>query len=78
LVAGLGRHMMGGSLDLLAQQFPDSRLRLDQIGAWFGETGFGPVSQTVTSALEGGLFAAGVVIAMRLAKRNLAGQGKSE
>ncbi len=78
LVAGLGRHMMGGSLDLLAQQFPDSRLRLDQIGAWFGETGFGPVSQTVTSALEGGLFAAGVVTAMRLAKRNLAGQGKSE
>ena len=37
--------MMGGSLDLLAQSFPASRLRLDQIGGLFGEPGFGPVSQ---------------------------------
>jgi hypothetical protein len=29
------------------------------------------VSQLVTAALEGGLFGAGVVTAMRLAKRNL-------
>jgi DNA-binding winged helix-turn-helix (wHTH) protein len=70
-VAVLGGHMMAGSLDLLSHQFPDSRLRLDRIGAWFGETGFGPVSQLVTAALEGGLFGAGVVTAMRLAKRNL-------
>jgi hypothetical protein len=71
LVAVLGGHMMGGSLDLLAHQFPDSRLRLDRVGAWFGETGFGPVSRMVTSALEGGLFAAGVVTAMRLARHSL-------
>jgi len=71
LVAALGGHMMGGSLDLLAHQFPDSRLRLDRVGAWFGESGFGRVSQMVTSALEGGLFAAGVVTAMRLARRSL-------
>lgn len=71
LVAALGGHMMGGSLDLLAHQFPDSRLRLDRIGAWFGETGFGRTAQLVTAALEGGLFAAGVVTAMRLARRNL-------
>jgi hypothetical protein len=72
LVAALGGHMMAGSLDLLAHQFPDSRLRLDRIGAWFGEEGFGRVSQMVTAALEGGLFGAGVVTAMRLARRNLA------
>jgi DNA-binding winged helix-turn-helix (wHTH) protein len=71
LVAFLGGHMMGGSLDLLAHQFPDSRLRLDRVGAWFGESGFGRVSQMVTSALEGGLFAAGVVTAMRLARHSL-------
>ncbi len=71
LVAVLGGHMMGGSLDLLAHQFPDSRLRLDRVGTWFGERGFGPISQMVTSALEGGLFAAGVVTAMRLARRGL-------
>ncbi len=71
LVAALGGHMMGGSLDLLAHQFPDSRLRLDRVGMWFGENGFGPASRMVTSALEGGLFAAGVVTAMRLARREL-------
>ena len=71
LVVALGGHMMGGSLDLLAHQFPDSRLRLDRIGAWFGESGFGPVTQLLTAALEGGLFGAGVVTAMRLARRNL-------
>ena len=71
IVAALGGHMMGGSLDLLAHQFPDSRLRLDRVGAWFGESGFGRISQLVTSALEGGLFAAGVVTAMRLARRSL-------
>jgi hypothetical protein len=71
IVAALGGHMMAGSLDLLAHQFPDSRLRLDRIGAWFGEAGFGPTSQMVTAALEGGLFGAGVVTAMRLARHNL-------
>ena len=71
LVAVLGGRMMGGSLDLLAQQFPDSRLRLDRIGAWFGEGGFGPGTRMVTASLEGGLFCGGVVTAMRLARRNL-------
>ena len=74
LVSALGGHMMGGSLDLLAQQFPDSRLRLDRIGAWFGEAGFGPVTKLVTAALEGALFGAGVVTAMRLARHNLAAE----
>ena len=62
---------MGGSLDLLARNFPDSRLRLDPIGALFGETGFGPVSQLVTGALEGLLFGACVVGALILARRTL-------
>jgi DNA-binding winged helix-turn-helix (wHTH) protein len=71
VVALVGGHMLGGSLDLLAHQFPDSRLRFDRIGALFGESGFGTVSRIVTSALEGGLFGGGVVTAMRLARRNL-------
>jgi DNA-binding winged helix-turn-helix (wHTH) protein len=69
LIALLGGRLMGGSLDLLARTFPDSRLRLDQIGAAFGEDGFGPVGQAVTGALEGGLFAACVVGAMLLGRR---------
>jgi DNA-binding winged helix-turn-helix (wHTH) protein len=65
----LGGRLMAGSLALLAQQFPNSRLRLDQLGGLFGETDFGPLSEIVTGALEGALFAACVVGAMKLAKR---------
>jgi len=65
----VGGRLMGGSLDLLAQSFPGSRLRLDQVGALFGETGFGLASQAVTGALEGLLFGAAVAGAMALARR---------
>ena len=66
-----GGRMMGGSLDLLAHAFPDSHLRLDRIGALFGERGFGPVSQMTTGVLEGALFASCVAGAMVLARRSL-------
>ena len=75
LIALSGGRMMGGSLDLLARQFPASRLRLDQIGALFGEQGFGPVSRALTSALEGALFAGCVVAAMVLARRSMGVRG---
>ena len=75
LIPLLGGRLLGGSLDLLARHFPDSRLRLDQVGALFGETGFGPVSQAVTGALEGALFAACLVAAMILARRRLGAAG---
>jgi len=69
-VSLLGGRLMLGSLDLLARQVPGSRLRLDQVSRLFGEASFGPVTQTVTSILEGALFAAGVVGAMTLAERD--------
>ncbi len=75
LIALLGGRLMGGSLDVLARRFPGSRLRLDEVGGLFGESGFGPVSQIATSGLEGLLFAAGVVGAMRLARRSLGDDG---
>ena len=59
-----GGRLMGGSLDLLARTFDGSRLRLDRIGAVFGEAGFGPVSQVATGAMEGALFGACIVGAM--------------
>jgi hypothetical protein len=71
----LGGRLMGGSLALLAAHFPGSRLRLDRIGALFGESGFGPVAQAVTGALEGALFAGCVVAAMLLARRQMATRG---
>jgi len=73
LIPLLGGRLMGGSLDLLARTFPDSRLRLDQIGGLFGESGFGPVSQIVTGGLEGALFGGCIVGAMILARRSLSG-----
>jgi uncharacterized membrane protein YeaQ/YmgE (transglycosylase-associated protein family) len=69
LITLAGRRLMGGSLDLLAQSFPGSRFRLDTIGALFGETGFGPISRSVTGAMEGALFVGCVVGAMLLALR---------
>ena len=73
LITLLGGRLMGGSLDLLARRFPDSRLRLDQIGGLFGEREFGPVSQFVTSSVEGALFSTCVVGAMIIAARSLNG-----
>lgn len=67
----LGGRLMAGSLDLLARTFPDSRLRLDRIGAIFGEHGFGFVSQVATGGLEGALFSACLVGAIVLAGRRL-------
>lgn len=70
LIPLLGGTLMGGSLDLLARQFPGSRLRLDQIGGLFGEEGFGPVSRIVTGGLEGMLFGGCLVGAMLIARRS--------
>jgi len=75
LIPLLGGKLMGGSLDLLARSFPDSRLRLDQIGGLFGETGFGPISQIVTGGFEGALFGGCIVGAMLIARRGLSGNG---
>jgi len=76
-IAGLliplaGGRLMAGSLNILAQTFPGSRLRLDQVGIMFGEHDFGPISQVLTGALEGALFSACLVGATILAQRNLA------
>jgi hypothetical protein len=70
----MGGRLMGGSLDVLARQFPESQLSLAQIGAVFGEAGFGPVSQVVTGGIEGLLFGGCVVGAMLLARRLTAGR----
>jgi len=73
IVIGLldGRLMLG-SLALLADGFPGSRLRVDQIGRVFGESGIGPVTQLAANALEAGLFSACVIGAMVLVRRRFA------
>lgn len=69
LLAVLGRPLLGGSLELLAQSFPSSRLQLDALGALVGEPGFGPRSQFLTAAVEAGLFGSCIASAMQLARR---------
>ncbi len=69
VISVLGGRLMGGSLALLAEQFPQSRLRIGHLGALFGEAGFGPVSQAVTAGLEGLLFGGFVAAALALARR---------
>lgn len=71
LISSLGGRLMLGSLDEVARTFPSSQLRLEPIGALFGERGLGPVGQAVTSALEGALFSGCIVGAMLLARRRL-------
>lgn len=67
LILLLGGRLMAGSLDLLAETFPGSRLRfaLPEV--------LGPVGALLTGALEGALFAGGIVGAMTLAHERLAG-----
>jgi hypothetical protein len=71
LIPLLGGRLLGGSLAGLADRFPDSRLRLDQLGGLFGESAFGPVSQIVTGGLEGLLFGGCVVAAMMITRSRL-------
>lgn len=73
LTALIGGRLLAGSLVLLAGQFPNSRLRLDQIGALLGETGFGPISLALSATLEGTLFGACTVGAIALARRERRG-----
>lgn len=72
LIPLLKGHLLGGSLNLLAQSFPDSRFRLDGLGSVFGENGFGPISEAVTSTLEGALFGLCMAAALALARARAA------
>lgn len=71
LIPLAGGRLMGGSLASLAATFPGSRLRLNVLGQLLGEDHFGRLSQAAAGALEGALFAAGLVAAMLLAKRQI-------
>jgi DNA-binding winged helix-turn-helix (wHTH) protein len=72
LIPFLGGRLLGGSLDLFAAHYPETRLGIAQVGALFGESGFGYVTELATGALEGALFASCVVCGMMLARRSAA------
>jgi hypothetical protein len=75
LIALSGGHLLGGSLDLLGDNFSGSRLELDAIGSYFGEVRFGQTTQLVLAGIEGLIFAGCVVAALVVAgPRSRAGQ----
>jgi DNA-binding winged helix-turn-helix (wHTH) protein len=68
LIALLGGRLMLGSLAVLAQVFPGSRLHVEQFWRLFGEKDFGPTTRLISAALECALFSSFVVTAMVLAQ----------
>ncbi len=69
LIPLAGGRLMGGSLDLLAHSFAESRLQLDSLGPLFGELHFGQATQAVLGGVEGMLFGSCVVGALAVMSR---------
>ncbi|MCH4892067.1 transcriptional regulator [Sphingomonas sp. SFZ2018-12] len=76
-IALLGGRLMAGSLAEMAARFPAARLDPARITAPLGDTGFGPLSNALTSTLEGAVFGAGVLAAMAVARRQLGDRNDS-
>jgi DNA-binding winged helix-turn-helix (wHTH) protein len=55
-LAWSGRPLVGGLIHELARQSQDARLVLAPLGRLIGEPGFGPITRTLLSALEGATF----------------------
>lgn len=69
LIPLAGGHLLGGSLDLLAQSFAGSKLQLDTFGLLFGELHFGRATEVALGGVEGLLFGSCVVGALVLIGR---------
>jgi DNA-binding winged helix-turn-helix (wHTH) protein len=63
-LAWAGRQLVGGTLHIIAREARGSQISLTPLGRLIGEPGFGPVSQALIAAWEGGLFGFGVGIAL--------------
>jgi DNA-binding winged helix-turn-helix (wHTH) protein len=63
-LASAGRPLVGGTLHLIAREARGSQISLTPLGRLIGEPGFGPVSQALIAAWEGGIFGFGVGIAL--------------
>lgn len=74
LALGLaGRPLVGGTLHLIAREARGSQISLTPLGHLVGEPGFGPVTQAVIAAWEGGLFGfcVGISLLRTRSHRNL-------
>jgi DNA-binding winged helix-turn-helix (wHTH) protein len=65
LLPMVGGQLMGASLAGVATTFPTSQIAVGGLGRLFGETGFGPISQSAFGFLEGSLFGGALALALR-------------
>ncbi len=65
ILAIIGGNLFSGSLEVVARSFADSRIRMDPIASFFGETKFGRTTQVILGAVEGLLFGTGVGACLR-------------
>lgn len=66
-----GRPLVGGTLHLIAREAAGSQISLTPLGRWIGEPEFGPASQALIAAWEGGIFGFGVGFALIRRKSHL-------
>ena len=64
-----GGRLMGASLAEVAATFPSSQIAVGGLGRLFGESGFGPLSQSVFGLLEGALFGGAMTLAIRYGRQ---------
>ena len=58
MLSWMGFPMVGGYVHAVAQATRDGQLLWRPLGGFIGEPGFGPVTQAVMGAFEGGVFGA--------------------
>jgi hypothetical protein len=60
LLTVIGGNLFSGSLEIVAQLFANSQMRMDPLAPFFGEVHFGQTTQIILGAIEGLLFGAGM------------------
>jgi DNA-binding winged helix-turn-helix (wHTH) protein len=63
-IAWTGRPLVGGTLHAIARESSGSQVSLAPLGRLIGEPGFGPITQAVIAACEGGIFGFGAGLAL--------------
>ncbi len=70
LLTVIGGNLFSGSLEIVAQLFANSQMRMETLANYFGEPHFGGTTQIVLGALEGLLFGAGMSMGLEAASRD--------
>ena len=63
-LALLGRHLVGSSLDVMADTFAGSRVGLDPLARLLGEDSLRPITRTLVSGFESLMFGSGLAFGL--------------